>query len=94
MTGALEGLHCPNCNLTNVLVKDSRISEDGTTRRRRRVCADCGHRYSTMEVPLEMFDGISPIEISYRFRLIKKDLTEVLTRIDKYIDAIDGASRK
>src|SRR5215813_12292592 len=42
-------MRCPYCGSTNTQVKDSRPSEDHTTIRRRRVCADCGGRYTTFE---------------------------------------------
>ncbi|MGH6793210.1 MAG: transcriptional regulator NrdR, partial [Methyloceanibacter sp.] len=42
-------MRCPYCNSTNTQVKDSRPSEDHTTIRRRRVCADCGGRFTTFE---------------------------------------------
>jgi transcriptional repressor NrdR len=42
-------MRCPYCGSTNTQVKDSRPSEDNTTIRRRRVCADCGGRFTTFE---------------------------------------------
>ena len=42
-------MRCPYCGSTNTQVKDSRPSEDHTTIRRRRVCADCGGRFTTFE---------------------------------------------
>src|SRR6476469_2871667 len=42
-------MRCPYCGSTNTQVKDSRPSEDHTTIRRRRVCADCGGSFTTFE---------------------------------------------
>jgi transcriptional repressor NrdR len=42
-------MRCPYCGSTNTQVKDSRPSEDQSTIRRRRVCADCGGRFTTFE---------------------------------------------
>jgi transcriptional repressor NrdR len=42
-------MRCPYCGSTSTQVKDSRPSEDYATIRRRRVCADCGGRYTTFE---------------------------------------------
>ncbi len=42
-------MRCPFCNCDDTQVKDSRSSEDNTAIRRRRVCADCGGRFTTFE---------------------------------------------
>lgn len=42
-------MRCPYCGADNTQVKDSRPSEDNTTIRRRRVCIDCGGRFTTFE---------------------------------------------
>ena len=42
-------MRCPYCGADNTQVKDSRPSEDSTAIRRRRVCADCGGRFTTFE---------------------------------------------
>lgn len=42
-------MRCPYCGSTNTQVKDSRPSEDHTTIRRRRICADCSGRFTTFE---------------------------------------------
>lgn len=43
------GLLCPACQGRNSTVKDARATKGGTIRRRRE-CAACGHRVSTVEV--------------------------------------------
>jgi transcriptional repressor NrdR len=42
-------MHCPFCQHEDTRVIDSRVSEDGTTIRRRRECERCGERFSTFE---------------------------------------------
>lgn len=42
-------MRCPYCASTDSQVKDSRPSEDNTVIRRRRVCNDCGGRFTTFE---------------------------------------------
>jgi len=42
-------MHCPFCRHSHTRVIDSRISEDGSTIRRRRACEECGERFSTQE---------------------------------------------
>ncbi len=55
-------MRCPVCHEDDDRVIDSRASHDGFAIRRRRVCANCGHRYTTYE----------RIEIA-TVKLIKKD---------------------
>lgn len=42
-------MRCPFCSCDDTQVKDSRPSEDNTTIRRRRICSDCGGRFTTFE---------------------------------------------
>ena len=42
-------MRCPFCLSDNTQVKDSRPREDNTAIRRRRICADCGGRFTTFE---------------------------------------------
>ena len=42
-------MHCPYCNGGNTQVKDSRPTEENAAIRRRRVCEDCGGRFTTFE---------------------------------------------
>jgi transcriptional repressor NrdR len=42
-------MHCPFCQHLDTRVIDSRVSDDGATIRRRRVCEACGERFSTLE---------------------------------------------
>lgn len=42
-------MRCPFCSCDDTQVKDSRPSEDNTVIRRRRICSDCGGRFTTFE---------------------------------------------
>ena len=42
-------MRCPFCGQLETQVKDSRPSEDGATIRRRRLCPECGGRFTTFE---------------------------------------------
>ena len=42
-------MRCPYCMNADTQVKDSRPTEDSTVIRRRRVCPDCGGRFTTFE---------------------------------------------
>jgi transcriptional repressor NrdR len=42
-------MRCPYCSGENTQVKDSRPSEENTSIRRRRICPDCGGRFTTFE---------------------------------------------
>ncbi|HQR27181.1 MAG TPA: transcriptional regulator NrdR [Nocardioides sp.] len=47
-------MHCPYCRHTDTRVLDSRVSEDGSSIRRRRTCpaesGGCGKRFTTVEL--------------------------------------------
>ena len=42
-------MHCPFCQFEDTRVIDSRVSDDGSTIRRRRECEHCGERFNTFE---------------------------------------------
>ena len=42
-------MRCPFCGSLDLQVKDSRPTDDGTAIRRRRICSDCGGRFTTFE---------------------------------------------
>lgn len=42
-------MRCPYCSSLDTQVKDSRPTEDASAIRRRRVCSDCGGRFTTFE---------------------------------------------
>ena len=42
-------MHCPFCRHVDSRVIDSRVTDDGTSIRRRRSCPECGRRFTTVE---------------------------------------------
>lgn len=42
-------MHCPFCQHDDTRVIDSRLTEDGSSVRRRRECEQCGERFNTFE---------------------------------------------
>ncbi len=42
-------MHCPFCKNTDTKVLDSRVADEGGAIRRRRVCAECEKRFTTIE---------------------------------------------
>lgn len=42
-------MKCPFCNNPETQVKDSRPTEDGSAIRRRRLCSNCGSRFTSFE---------------------------------------------
>ena len=42
-------MRCPFCSCDDTQVKDSRVSDDGYSIRRRRSCPKCGARFTTIE---------------------------------------------
>jgi transcriptional repressor NrdR len=42
-------MRCPFCSSLDSQVKDSRSTDDGSAIRRRRICSDCGGRFTTFE---------------------------------------------
>jgi len=90
-------MHCPFCRHSHTRVIDSRISEDGSTIRRRRACEDCGERFSTQEtveirMPViikgdgrrEIFDA-RKLRISFNRALHKRPVPE---------ESVEAAVRK
>ncbi len=85
-------MRCPFCGSEDTQVKDSRPAEDGTAIRRRRVCPDCGGRFTTFErvqlrdlqvikktgrrVPFDRDKLIRSFEIALRKRPVERDRVE------------------
>lgn len=42
-------MNCPHCGHESTKVSDSRLSDGGSSIRRRRLCENCGHRFTTFE---------------------------------------------
>jgi transcriptional repressor NrdR len=85
-------MRCPYCGNVDTQVKDSRPSEDNTAIRRRRVCADCGGRFTTFErvqlrelmvtkrsgrrVPFDRDKLMRSVQIALRKRAVDPDRVE------------------
>lgn len=42
-------MHCPSCRADDTKVVDSRLADEGGAIRRRRLCSQCAHRFTTYE---------------------------------------------
>ena len=49
IAGMVRGMHCPYCRYTDTKVIETRVSEDGYSIRRRRLCLHCNQRFTTLE---------------------------------------------
>jgi len=76
-------MRCPYCGADNSQVKDSRPSEDGNAIRRRRVCGDCGGRFTT-------FERVQLRELT----VVKKNGKRVPFDRDKLMRSVQVAVRK
>lgn len=78
-------MRCPSCKkLGKDKVIDSRLTESGAAVRRRRVCTECGRRFTTKE----------RAEEELRLTVIKKDRTRVPYRRDKILNGVRHACYK
>ncbi|MCC2110409.1 MAG: transcriptional repressor NrdR [Hyphomicrobiales bacterium] len=85
-------MRCPYCGSGETQVKDSRPTEDSTAIRRRRICADCGGRFTTFErvqlreltvvkrngrrMPFDRDKLVRSVEIATRKRRVDPDRVE------------------
>jgi transcriptional repressor NrdR len=76
-------MRCPYCSGENTQVKDSRPTEENAAIRRRRVCPDCGGRFTT-------FERVQLREIT----IIKRSGRRVPFDRDKLARSIEVAVRK
>ena len=76
-------MRCPYCGNPDTQVKDSRPSEDNTAIRRRRVCTDCGGRFTT-------FERVQLRELT----VVKKNGRRVPFDRDKLMRSVQVALRK
>src|SRR3569833_2390762 len=85
-------MRCPYCGSLDTQVKDSRPSDDHSAIRRRRVCPDCGGRFTTFErvqlrelmvakrsgrrVPFDRDKLVRSVEIALRKRPVEPERVE------------------
>lgn len=91
-------MRCPYCSCEETQVKDSRPTEENTAIRRRRVCPDCGGRFTTFErvqlreltvvkragrkVPFDRDKLLKSVQVALRKRPIEAE------RIDRMVSGI------
>ncbi|MGI5845935.1 MAG: transcriptional regulator NrdR [Alphaproteobacteria bacterium] len=91
-------MRCPYCNSTESQVRDSRPNEEDGTIRRRRVCSECGAKFTTIERvqlrdimvrktggSLQPFDR-EKLARSIRIACRKRDVSE--EQIEKFVTSI------
>ncbi len=76
-------MRCPLCETEDTKVLESRISDQGRSVRRRRLCTQCAHRFTTYEKE-EILDLL----------IVKKDGRAEAYNRDKIIKSIQIASQK
>src|SRR5208337_3802245 len=62
-------MRCPYCGGLDTQVKDSRPTDDSSSIRRRRVCPDCGGRFTT-------FERVRSVQVALRKRMVAPDRVE------------------
>ena len=77
-------MRCPFCKEDNDKVIDSRSSDSGRVIRRRRLCLDCGRRFTTYEKVGE----------SFKLNIIKRDNSRIPYDRDKIIAGLQKACYK
>src|SRR6516225_2361719 len=91
-------MRCPYCGGLDTQVKDSRPTEDSSSIRRRRVCPDCGGRFTTFErvqlrelmvvkkngrrVPFDRDKLMRSVQVSLRKRSVEPE------RVEKMVSSI------
>lgn len=68
----VDGVQCPACNGESRVI-DSRDGED--SRRRRRECGSCKHRYTTYEIHAAAYDRLQALKVS------TQDLDSVIAKL-------------
>src|SRR6185312_10998160 len=87
-------MRCPYCGSPDTQVKDSRPTEDDAAIRRRRVCTECGRRFTTFErvqlrelvvlkrsgrrVPFDREKLVRSVEVALRKRIEDPEVIEKL----------------
>jgi transcriptional regulator NrdR family protein len=77
-------MYCPKCSAKKTKVIDSRLQPNGTIIRRRRLCLNCKHRFTTWESAMTMDIRSSLLTIcKKRIERIKKQAQTIITDIEK-----------
>lgn len=97
-------MHCPICHSKESKVVDSRLTHEGYAIRRRRECAECQYRFSTME-EMELLDIVviknDGRRETYSRKKLEEGILHSLTKrpytqenFDKMIHAIERKIQK
>lgn len=82
-------LRCPNCGSAKTVVTDSRSGDSalkhGSVRRRRR-CADCDTRYTTMEI---MASDYKELVLIRKPEALKAEINQAIEALEKMRNALD-----
>lgn len=85
-------MKCPFCSYTDTKVKDSRVSEDGYSIRRRRSCPKCGARFTTLE-HIQMRDLVvvkkNGVRVPFEREKLYKSVLLAVGKRDVGLDQID-----
>lgn len=76
-------MRCPYCSSENTQVKDSRPTDENASIRRRRICPDCGGRFTT-------FERVQLRELV----VVKRSGRKVIFDRDKLMKSVEIALRK
>jgi transcriptional repressor NrdR len=89
-------MHCPFCQHEDTRVIDSRVSEDGSTIRRRRECEHCSERFNTFEVAELKLPAIVKSDgrrENFDERKLRTSFDRALQKRPVSAEQIDGAVR-
>ncbi len=81
-------MKCPKCQSNNEKVIDSRDTHGDWTRRRRRVCISCNHRWTTTEIPTEMVNEL--IALAQTHLAIEEAYRDVFGKSRGVLDKVFG----
>jgi transcriptional repressor NrdR len=97
-------MHCPFCQHNDTRVVDSRLTDDGSTVRRRRECPACSERFSTFETAEIKFPAIVKSDNrreSFDERKLRTSFARALQKrpvaqeqVDAAVDAVVRALRR
>jgi len=87
-------MFCPFCNAPETKVVDSRLSNEGTSVRRRRECLTCNERFTTFEtVELNMPHVVKSdgSRVAFDLEKLRKGLLKALEKRPVSMDKVDDA---
>src|ERR671927_83791 len=98
-------MRCPYCGSLDTQVKDSRPTDDSSSIRRRRICVECGGRFTTFErvqlreltvvkrsgkrVPFDRDKLVRSVQVALRKRMVTGIVRQLESRGEQDIPAED-----